>query len=79
MAYCKKRDYPVYTFIIEKVNGSNIVAQIEASSKSDALDYFFDLYSIRLSTISSCKGFYFDKKGELREMDLASALRRRVS
>jgi len=76
--YCKIREYPVYTFVIEKADSSNTVVQIESNAKSEALDYFFDSFSVRLNDISNYKGYYFDENGNIKEMDLRGELKRRL-
>jgi hypothetical protein len=74
---CERRSYPVYTFVFERVNGYNIVCQIESSSKSEAIDRFLDTYNINIGTIGACKGYYFNKNGEIKEIDMLGAFKRR--
>ena len=52
--------------------------QIESNAKSEALDYFFDSFSVRLNDISNYKGYYFDENGNIKEMDLRGELKRRL-
>ncbi len=77
MIYTKKCSYPVYTFVLDRFCGSNIVCQVEASSKTEAIDYFLDVYRINIGTIGACKGYYFDKNGEVKNIDMLGAFKRR--
>ena len=47
------------------------------NSKSEAIDRFFDSYNINIGTIGACKGFYFNKNGEFKEIDMLGAFKRR--
>ena len=68
---------PVYTFVLERFNDSNIVCQVEASSKTNAINYFLDAYNIHQGLIGACKGYYFDKMGEVKQIDMLGAFKRR--
>ena len=77
MIISRKCNNCVYTFVLERIYGNNIVCQIESNNKSYAIDAFLDNYNIDIGTIGACKGFYFNKNGELKEIDMLSAFKRR--
>lgn len=77
MLTCRRCTNTVYTFVFERFNGANIVCQIESNSKSEAIDRFLDSYNINIGTIGACKGFYFNKNGEFKEIDMLGAFKRR--
>ncbi len=69
---------PVYTFVVF-MDGRQDILQVESNSKTYALNYFFDyvdLSSVNL-TLSSCH--YFNKQGELKDINLVEAYKRRVN
>lgn len=77
MLLCRKCNNTVYTFVFERINGSNIVCQLESNNKSEAIDTFLDYYNINIGTIGACRGYYFSKQGELKEIDMLGAFKRR--
>lgn len=82
MIICRKLSDTVYTFIIPgELFGPNrgpVVESIESNSKSYALDRFFDSYGyFSMEAVKLMRAYYFNNKGELKEINLLRAYRSR--
>lgn len=69
----------VYIFICPDLPSPNKRVLIESNSVTNAITHFFILYKVSYDDLSNIRGFYFDKNGVQKEMDLKGAYRRRVN
>lgn len=69
----------VYIFVCPSLPYPCKRVLIEANSITNAINHFFETTRFSYEDLKDIRGFYFDKNGVQKEMDLKGAYRRRVN